>query len=93
MSESEHMVKDEFMNVELIYFNMRGKYYSGGSYQTTRLHLAEIWNEVFEMQIAKNLPGLVSGHSEYIVLIDVPDHPHRHPRILHSFDSGEDGDD
>lgn len=70
------------MVVELTYFKISGKYYSTGSYMTNKEHLFEIWNEVEKMLSAKRLPGLMVGHSPYHILVDVPEHPHRHPHLI-----------
>lgn len=70
------------MRVELTYFKTNGKYYSSGDYKTKKQHLWEIWEEVREMQKEKKLPGLVDGHSEFHITIDVPEHPHNHPHLV-----------
>lgn len=70
------------MIVKLIYFKSSGRYYSEGSYMTNKENLGEIWEEVRGMQRTKNLPGLMAGHSEFHVSVDVPDHPHRHPHLI-----------
>jgi len=83
------------MKVNLTYFKPEGKYYASGEYDTAvpvvefsgppgasgpPLHL--ILDEVSDLRERRRLPGLVEGHSEYAVLIDVPGHPHRHPHLL-----------
>jgi len=72
------------MQVNLTYFKRSGKYYSTGCYHDVENKgLSDIWQEVKNRRDAGLLPGLSSGdHSEFIVLIDVPDHPHNHPRLL-----------
>ena len=70
------------MIVKLTYFKLSGKYYSEGSYPTDKKQLFEIWDEVKKLQEEKYLPGLLPGHSEFHVLIDVPEHPHRHPHLI-----------
>lgn len=69
-------------NVQLTYFKESGKYYSEGIYQSSQLHLWEIWDEVRELMKAGKLPGLVDGARMKFVLVDVPDHPHRHLHLL-----------
>jgi len=70
------------MLVDLIYFRLSGKYYSSGSYMTNKENLGEIWEEVRGMQQTKNLPGLMTGHSEFHISIDVPDYPYNHPHLI-----------
>lgn len=70
------------MIVKLTYFKLSGKYYSEGHYVTHKEHLFEIWDEVRGMQRTKNLPGLMHGHSEFVVLVNVPEHRHRHPYLI-----------
>jgi hypothetical protein len=71
------------MQVNLTYFKQSGKYYSCGHYHTTDSEsLLDIWCEVENRRNDGVLPGLVNGHSEFMVLIDVPDHPHNHPHLL-----------
>ena len=68
--------------VKLSYFKTRGKWYSDGEYQSKHTELFDIWDEVRGMRDKRHLPGLMEGCSEFIVLIDVPDHPHNHPHLI-----------
>ena len=73
------------MKVNLQYFKASGKYYSSGSYETRLTPedgLFHVFEEVAQMRAWGRLPGLIEGHSEFAVLIDVPEHPHNHPRLL-----------
>lgn len=70
------------MKVNLTYFKDTGKYYSEGSYETEKEHLFSIFQEVQQKVQDRILPGLVRGCSEFIVGIDVPDHPNNHPRLI-----------
>jgi hypothetical protein len=85
------------MLVKLTYFKPTGKYYTSGEYTTEippiqlgnsvqgAVHgppLWKVWDEVKGMLEAKRLPGLVDGHSDFWVLVDVPDHPHNHPHLV-----------
>jgi hypothetical protein len=70
------------MKVNLTYFKQTGKYYSKGSYETDKEHLFQIFEEVRLMVQAGTLPGLCRGCNEFIVGIDVPDHPHNHPHLV-----------
>jgi hypothetical protein len=64
--------------VELTYFRASGKYYAGGSYETTTQSLQGIWDEITDMY---DHPGL-SSYWRDIILVNVPDHPHAHPKLL-----------
>lgn len=70
------------MNVNLTYFKPSGKYYAEGSFQSIDRPLHQIWDEVIERNRLGYLPGLIGGSSQWIILVDVPDHPHRHPRLI-----------
>lgn len=70
------------MIVKLTYFKKSGKYYSNSRYTTHKEQLFEIWDEVKKLQEEKNLPGLLPGHSDFIISVDVPEHPHRHPHLI-----------
>jgi hypothetical protein len=73
------------MKVELSYFrtDRPGKWYSDASYdEQDGFPLYEVWERVAVMQEARTLPGLIKGHSEYMVLVNVPGHPHEHPHLL-----------
>lgn len=83
------------MRVHLNYFKPNGKHYASGEYDTAvpavelswppGVHappLYRIFEEVAELKVARKLPGLREGHSEFAVLIDVPEHPHRHLHLL-----------
>lgn len=70
------------MKVELTYFKRNGKYYTHGNYETEEIGLLEIWDEIKAMKADGKQPGLVDGATEFIVLVDVPDHPYRHPHLI-----------
>lgn len=70
------------MLVKLTYFLESGKYYSEAEYEIESLPLHIIWQNVIEKMNGKRLPGLREGHSDFIVLVDVPEHQHRHPILL-----------
>lgn len=70
------------MTVLLNYFRPSGKWYSEGEYTTEQKDLWMIWAEVEGMLVAGRLPGLVDGAKQYIVSVDVPEHPHRHPNLI-----------
>ena len=71
------------MNVNLTYFKRTGKYYSEGSLQVPdSISIYEIWIIVKNLKIKKELPDLIVGHSDFIVLIKVPEHPYNHPKLI-----------
>ena len=55
------------MIVNLIYFKDSGKYYGEGRYNTLLVNMHDIWDEVREMSKTQTLPGLIVGHSKFIV--------------------------
>lgn len=72
------------MKVILNYFKPSGKWYSEAEYneQDSEKGLLQIWEDIQKMSDAGKLPGLVEGHSEFMIHIDVPDHKHAHPYIF-----------
>ena len=70
------------MKVELEYFKQTGKFYTDGSYLTEKEHMSEIFDEVVQLKAARMLPGLIKGHSEFMVRVDVPEHPHNCPKLI-----------
>jgi len=68
--------------VFLTYFKQSGNYYSEGNYRTECEDIFEIFKEVRRMLEASDLPGLCGDHSEFVVLIKVPEHPHDHPHLV-----------
>jgi hypothetical protein len=70
------------MTVKLTYFKPSGNYYWDDEYQTNKEDMFEIASEVRTLRDIGHLPGLVQGHSKFIVLIDVPEHPHNHPILI-----------
>lgn len=70
------------MIVKLSYFKPNGKWYSDAEYTTSLEQLFGIWAEVRALRDAGRLPGLIEGHSPFIVSVDVPRHPHRHPHLV-----------
>lgn len=73
------------MKVLLEYFKPSGKWYSSGEMDLPRMELFEVWEIVEAAMKHRALPGLVLGHGDFTVLVDVPDHPNRHPRIIQHF--------
>ena len=60
------------MLVRLVYFKETGKYYSEGTFES----VGDWWDdleEVRRMIHGRRLPGLVQGHSEFYVFMQVGD--------------------
>jgi len=70
------------MRVELTYFKGTGKYVTEATYETEMKDMHDIWDELRVMLNDGKRPGLYDGHSGYHVLVNVPDHPHDHPRLM-----------
>jgi len=71
------------MKVKLTYFKAGGKYYSEGSFETScGMPMFTIYGTVRDMLDSHRLPGLMEGHSDFMVLVDVPDHDHNVPALL-----------
>jgi hypothetical protein len=68
--------------VMLTYFKRTGKLYSEGNYRTRQEHMYQIFAEVRELWKARRLPGLCENHSDFVVLVNVPEHPHDHPQLI-----------
>lgn len=68
--------------VLLTYFKPNGTYYSDSFYFTNHLTMFEIFEEVEKLE---SHPGLSCLH-DGLILIEVPDHPDNHPRIIFSGD-------
>lgn len=67
------------MIVELVYYKKTGKYYSEGKYRTEAELLSDIWKEIQEFE---KHPGLGGRWTEGYIQVDVPYHPHNHPRLI-----------
>ena len=73
------------MEVKLTYFKPNGKFYATGSFEVSEGKLIhEIFDLVAEKAVAQKLPGFNEGHGEFIVLVDVPQHPHNHPALINT---------
>jgi hypothetical protein len=59
-----------------------GKYYAEGKYDSELVHMDDIWDEVIQLREKGELPGLARGAKEFHILIEVPKHPHNHPRLI-----------
>lgn len=70
------------MKVELRYFKTSGKWYEEGTYETESKPLFMIWQDVRRMADEGRLPGLTNGVHDYFILVDVPEHEHRHPHVV-----------
>jgi hypothetical protein len=59
------------MLVKLTYFKQNGKYYSDGEYNTNLTEYYSVINEVRNMKREGNLPGLIEGSNEGIILVTI----------------------
>jgi hypothetical protein len=75
-------IKFEGWKVKLTYFKDSGKYYSCGEYTSKEWDLHQVFKEVGNLSRYRKLPDLISGHSDFLVLISVPEHPHDHPHMI-----------
>lgn len=73
------------MKVKVTYFKRTGKYYSSDTFECPLVETAPLyryWEHVNELRAAGNAPGLIGGGRDFIVAVDVPEHPHAHPHLL-----------
>lgn len=72
------------LQVGLTYFKKSGKFYAEGSFEVLNsIPLHTVWDRVREMRENGRLPGLVEGAGrEFMILVNVPGHPHEHPHII-----------
>ena len=68
--------------VKLTYFKLTGRYYSDAEIEVEDLPLFKIWTSIRKLMDTGKLPGLVHGHGDFIILVEVPGHGHEHPRLL-----------
>lgn len=68
--------------IKLTYFRRSGKYYSDGEYVTQNTDMFAVFEEVRRMYEGGVLPGLVAGHSYFIVYIDANMHPRGYPGLI-----------
>jgi hypothetical protein len=73
------------LTVKLTYFKNTGKYYAIGDFTVPAnpapaLHV--IWRKVQRLADKGELPGLLKGANEFLILVDVPNHPHNHLHIM-----------
>lgn len=72
--------------VRFTYFKPNGKLYSVGKYNTFKDYMFDVFKEVANMRLEAKLPGLVEGHSNFIVLVECPDHPNNHPHLVGTYE-------
>lgn len=69
--------------VILNYFKPKsGKWYAEGKYQTNEDTMFRIQDEVRRIAKAARLPGLIPGHSNFIVHIECPEHQYNIPKLI-----------
>lgn len=71
------------MRVKLTYFKRSGKFYASGFFDVAPVRtMDDIWDAVrYRLRIGQ-LPGLVESATDFVIHVDVPRHPHRHPRLI-----------
>lgn len=85
MCDNQQPSEAKYLTVKLTYFKPCGKYYSEGEFTVDAAQpLFKIWDFIDELIKQKKLPGLVRGHSSFIVLVNVPGHMHEHPILLNT---------
>jgi len=80
----DYQITDTYSRVvNLTYFRKGGKYYSEGSFEVpASMELFQVWDAVLDLRTKGRLPGLVNGARDYQILVNVPGHPHEHPRLV-----------
>ena len=68
--------------IKLTYFKPSGKYYTSESITTPLATLPISWSQVRQWHNDGQLPGLTGASQGWTVLIEVPTHPHNHPRLI-----------
>lgn len=72
----------------LTYFKKSGKYYSEGQLEVPNTDRPwEIYDQVRELLKTRTLPGLIPGHSNFTVHVDIPDGV---PAVISEFEPPED---
>lgn len=69
--------------VVLSYFRPTGKYLASAETVIAHDAIAMIWEEIHEMRKLGRLPGLrPNAGRDLLIVVDVPDHPHRVPHLV-----------
>ena len=69
--------------VQLTYFRPTGKFLWTADATVDRDEMVEIWEEVDDLRRLGRLPGLRPGAGrDLLIVVDVPDHPHRVPHLV-----------
>ena len=75
----------EKFTVLLTYFKPNGKFYAIVEFEVhSGRPIPEIFDLVQEKAVAQKLPGFKEGHGEFIVLINIPAHPHNFPQLVNT---------
>lgn len=73
----------QMATVQLYYFRPTGKLLAGTSCEIAMTELEAIWEEIHELRRMGRLPGLrPNAGRDLLVLVDVPDHPHRRLHLV-----------
>jgi hypothetical protein len=83
MNEEIPLSRPLNLTVELEYYRPTGKWYANAE---MKAHFSAPMYEIHEMvrhtMETGLLPGLMYGHSEFMVRVNVPRHPHNFPHII-----------
>lgn len=72
--------KDKEYDICLEYFKQNGKYYSSGEYKTKAVWMHDLTDEIKELRIKNELPG-VKG-SDFIIYVNATKHPNGFPLLI-----------
>lgn len=76
------------MNVKLTYFKKSGKYYSEGELEIAdTIPVWEVYEQIRDLLKTRTLPGLIQGHSNFTVHVDIPEGV---PAVITEFEPPED---
>ena len=73
---------DRSYKINITYFKDTGKFYAEGHYDTTKLGMDEIFDDVRGMYKKGSLPGLTPFSKFDYMVVDSKDHPHAYPRLI-----------
>ncbi len=69
------------MEVQLTYFKSNGTFYSSGRYNTYKMEMFQIFDEVRQLLNSGKLPDLVDN-AKFITLVNVPAHENNYPALI-----------
>lgn len=66
--------------IKLEYFKQSGKFYTSGSYMTTKESMLDVLEEIKTMKAESKLPGIAGN--EWIIHVNADEHPHGFPMLI-----------